>query len=299
LHSNSHLDIGIARMNGTLTYEGVLGNLDRNASNDLTLRDGSQMTPPATPDQLNTFGASWLVPAGESLFDDTAENSVVEEEAEEPLTLFDLNPEDRAEARQTCENANVSDPLALDNCTYDVAATGDPIFVESAKTYEESHKDNPASDVEIVAAVPSQSLEIGQQYAVADAPGTFHYFQLTQFPTENESRATLDLCPDLQGQGLVNLGDIMTEAAALEQGLTATNEPCVATAVEVVEETEDPSEPVEEPEVSVEPTEEVGVTAEPTESGSDNPISGLCNAPLVMPLFVGIGFLAVNRRRKR
>jgi hypothetical protein len=134
LHSNSHLDIGIARMNGTLTYVGVLGNLDRNASNDLTLRDGSQMTPPATPDQLNTFGASWLVPAGESLFDDTAENSVVEEEEEEPLTLFDLNPEDRAEARQTCENANVSDPLALDNCTYDVAATGDPIFVESAKT---------------------------------------------------------------------------------------------------------------------------------------------------------------------
>ncbi|MBK8432011.1 MAG: hypothetical protein IPL28_12260 [Chloroflexi bacterium] len=56
--------------------------------------------------------------------------------------------------------------------------TGDESFVESAKTFQEDTADIP--DEEFVAAVPAQGLpvaipsgvvlEIGQQYAVPDAP---------------------------------------------------------------------------------------------------------------------------------
>ncbi|MBK8431187.1 MAG: hypothetical protein IPL28_07790 [Chloroflexi bacterium] len=209
---NDHIDIGIARLGGSLTYEGVLGNLDGDRMNDIQVRGGELITPPATIEQLKLFGDSWRLSAEESLFNDplTAADTA---EAAGPLTINDLDAGEKEAAANTCETAGVTDPLALHNCTYDVAVTGDESFVESAKTFQEATADIP--DETFVAAVPAQGLpvaipsgvvlEIGQQYAVPDA-GTFRYFLLTAFPTEAESRATLSLCPDLATAGLVGVG---------------------------------------------------------------------------------------------
>jgi hypothetical protein len=292
-----YIDIGIARLGGSLTYEGILGNLDGNRQNDIQIRGGDLITPPASLDQLKSFGDSWRLSEDESLFRDPLSTNDTAESAG-PLTISDLDPNDRAEAQDACEGAGVTDPLALHNCTYDVTVTGDETFIESAQTFQEDTEDVPEEF--FVAAVPSQglpvaspaaALEIGQQYAVGDVPGTFRYFQLTQLPDENESRATLELCPDLQSVGLVNIADIMTEEEALEKGLTATNEPCVEAEVVVAEVTE--TAPTAEPAVEIE------ATAEPTKTGTTGPGGGLCNAPMVMPLFVGLGLLTVKRRRLR
>lgn len=301
--SKDYMDIGIARLGGSLTYEGILGNLDGNRMNDIQLRDGELITPPASLEQLKRFGDSWRLSAEESLFNDplTAADTA---EAAGPLTINDLDAVEKEAAADTCETAGVTDPLALHNCTYDVAVTGDESFVESAKTFQEDTADIP--DETFVAAVPSQglpvadpapadtpapsdgiALEIGQQYAVPDAPGTFRYFQLTAFPTEAESRATLSLCPDGASTGLVVVGDILTEEMALEQGLVATNEPCVQT-------TAAPAEPAVE---ATTPAETVETVAEEAETATGGLLSQ-CGLGF-LPFFLLLGMGVVLNRRPR
>ncbi len=155
LYTNVYLDIGVARFGGELTYEGVLGNLDGDPANDMRLRDGTQLTPPASLAQLKQFGDSWRVAAGSSLFADPLPAPDTSA-AQPPLTLAGLDPATRDTARDTCQSARVTDQIALDNCTYDVAATGDEIFVESAQTYQASITNDPAAAQERIVAVPEQ-----------------------------------------------------------------------------------------------------------------------------------------------
>ena len=320
-------DIGVARLGGSLTYEGVLGDLDGNAQNDIQVRGGELITPPAGIEQLKTFGDSWRVPAEESLFD--APLPVDEAAAAQPpLTLLDLEPAARAEADQTCQAAGVTDLGALHNCTYDVAATGDESFVESAQTQQEAIAQLPAEENVTVAAVAGQRLEVGGQYAVPDAPGTFRYFQLTELPTAAGGPALLALCPgpDMQTIGRVYVNDILSSEAAMAQGLTASNEPCVPvevaettdeTAAETTDEatTEAPDETTAETtdetaaettdETTAETTDETAAetttdeSAAPAESAPASGGGGFCNGILGMPLGLGFAFLALNRRRKR
>jgi len=340
LYSFDVIDIGVARLGGSLTYEGVLGNLDGNAQNDIQVRGGELITPPASIEQLKTFGDSWRVPAEESLFD--APLPVDEAAAAQPpLTLLDLEPAARAEAGQTCQAAGITDPDPLHNCTYDVAATGDESFVESAQTQQEAIAQLPAEDNVTVAAVEGQRLEIGRQYAVADVPGTFRYFQLTELPTGAGGAALLALCPgpDMQTIGRVGINDILTSEAAMAQGLTASNEPCVPveavaettdeTAAETTDEatTEVPDETVAETtdettdeavaettdetaaettdETAAETTDETAAetttdeSAAPAESAPADGGGGFCNGIMLIPLGLGMVFLSSNRRRRR
>lgn len=142
LYGDNHLDIGIARFGGSLTYEGILGNLDKNRQNDVRTRDGEAIEPLPTFAELKRFGDSWRVQEGESLFRavPATQETVADEAtvAEGQLTVRDLDPAVVEGARQICEGAGITDPLALDTCTYDVAVTGDEIFVESAQAVEES-----------------------------------------------------------------------------------------------------------------------------------------------------------------
>lgn len=179
VRNNSHIDTGIARLNGSHTYEGVCGNLDGNLQNDMQVRGGNQLSMPATHAQLITFGDSWRVQPNESLFtvatsqadgwitQTTSDVQLVSynphatnqtDDADVPLTLLDFDPVKRAEAEQTCQNAGVSEPIALAACTYDVAATGDEAFVESAQTFQTSMEALPPAERASVAAVPSQGL---------------------------------------------------------------------------------------------------------------------------------------------
>lgn len=313
-----YIDTGIARLGGSLAYEGVLGNLDGNPRNDIQIRGGDFITPPATLEQLKTFGDSWRLSDAESLFNDPL-SGVDTAEAAGPLTINDLDPAEKAAAAATCQTAGVTDPLALHNCTYDVAVTGDESFVDSAKSLQEDIQDIPAEmfvaaapEQGIPVAYPTLALEIGQQYAVADAvPGTFRYFELFAFPTETEGRATLLLCPEKAEGGLVAVPDLLTEEQALAQGLTATNEPCVRTEAasgeEAVAAIEATAEPEAQPEAPAEPEAQPEATAEPegqpgeASGGLEAAGSGLCASAMVMPMLLGMigGLGALNGRRRR
>lgn len=144
LYPDSHLDYGIAAGEGSqTTYQGFLGNLDGNPQNDLQVKDGDQIKPPPSLDDLNRFGDSWRVPAEASLF--TVKRA--EDQPDALHTVVNLEEEKRTAAEQTCKEGGISDQTALKNCTYDVAITGDPIFVESAKSVEASVASLPPSDI--------------------------------------------------------------------------------------------------------------------------------------------------------
>ena len=134
LHGSSHMDVGVRKNGDTRTFGGLFGNLDGNAQNDLTLRAGGSVAPPAGFADLNRFGDSWRLGADETLFRGAVDAAT----PERPLTALDLDAAARAAAEQRCRRAGVSDRLALGNCTYDVAATGDDAFVASAKTFQDA-----------------------------------------------------------------------------------------------------------------------------------------------------------------
>lgn len=151
--NNTYMNIGVKKLGGTQTYEGICGNYDGNAQNDMQERNGAVIAQPFTQAQLTSFGTSWLVPAGELLLDAPtaldASRTLISFSAqtdEAQLTLDDLDPDARASARQTCEAAGISDPLILDACTYDVAATNDESFVDGAADMEESLAELPAEE---------------------------------------------------------------------------------------------------------------------------------------------------------
>lgn len=154
LWKNSHLDYGVARQGGSQTYEGLLGNLDGNAQNDLQIQDGEQIQPPPSLADLNRFGESWRVPAGESMFDNAEAVDDGSDNPVQPLTMQEIPETERQQAQGTCQEAGITESTALRNCTYDVAVTGDQVFVESAKVLEETTKDLPPS-----AKVPAQPGE--------------------------------------------------------------------------------------------------------------------------------------------
>lgn len=156
VYSRSYLDYGVAKMGGSQTYEGLLGNLDGNASNDLQIQGGDQIKPPASLADLERFGDSWRISAEESLFDNVEAATAVTESTEQPLVMQEIDEEDQANAKETCQNAGVADELALRNCTYDVAATGDEAFIASALVYEEDNQDTPPSAR--VSAQPGEAL---------------------------------------------------------------------------------------------------------------------------------------------
>jgi hypothetical protein len=178
--NDHHLNIGVARLNGSLTYEGICGNLDGKSDDDMQIRGGAHISS-ATNEQLKTFGDSWLA-GSESLFhipftsaidSDTlitqsasnvqfvsysALSANQTDDSEARPTLLDLDPAEREAARQICQNEGITDLLALNTCTYDVAATQDEVFVESAQTFQTAMRALPEAERRSVPAIPSQGL---------------------------------------------------------------------------------------------------------------------------------------------
>lgn len=168
LHEKSHMDIGVKRLGGTLTYEGLIGNLDGNAKNDVQVRgEALPLTVAFTKDnkavvtgEFKRFGDSWRVPAAELLFSKpVAMNStsgsdalfsvnfsaLARQDSDTQLTLDDLDPGAVKEAVEVCKEVAVDGGFVLYSCTYDVAATGDEIFAESAATVSKDMKADPAA----------------------------------------------------------------------------------------------------------------------------------------------------------
>ena len=164
-------DIGVARLNGTLTYEGLIGNLDKDPKNDVRVRGEAapltvtfpSKTMPVAASEFKRFGDSWRVAAGESLFSKpiaaNAPNAASEshmffamsvssparQDTDEQLSLEDLEPQAIQQAVQACKEVEIDAGFALYTCTYDVAATGDESFAQSAAVVSEDIKAEPAA----------------------------------------------------------------------------------------------------------------------------------------------------------
>ncbi|MBP8250882.1 MAG: choice-of-anchor L domain-containing protein [Herpetosiphon sp.] len=230
--STSHLDVHMSYYNGSLTYEGLFGNMDGDANNDMQIRGGEVVQQPYSSVKFRTFAYSWRLSVEESLFDNPAPPPPAPNESDpvaEQVTIVDFDVSVRSEAQQKCLQAGISDQSALDGCTIDIAATGDDTFLASAKNVDEAIKVNPPTK-EPVRARPFVFLVVGQQYAVGDVPGTFRYFKLIELPASEREPAKLELCQDASVIGLVYLNDILTEKLALAKGLKASNQPCATSA---------------------------------------------------------------------
>ncbi|MCW3815746.1 VWD domain-containing protein [Micromonospora sp. DR5-3] len=126
---NLDVRLAAARKNAA---NGILGNFDGNADNDLVTRDGSRLD--STPDfdtLYRRFGNSWRVRDGESLFDyPSGQNThtfTIAGFPSRPVSAADLAARDVAEL--ICRNAGVSEQPYLNDCIVDVAVTGQSTFV--------------------------------------------------------------------------------------------------------------------------------------------------------------------------
>lgn len=108
--------------------EGLLGNMDGNANNDIKVRYGPTLPyPPSTSNLYPTFSDSWRVPGGTSLFDlGTAGSGNPSGPTPAVSTAA------RAAANTICSSAGVTDTNILEACIYDVALTGHSVFATAA-----------------------------------------------------------------------------------------------------------------------------------------------------------------------
>lgn len=118
---------------------GLLGNFDGDRANDLRLRDGQRIGREGEPwtaaDIHGAFADAWRISQAESLFDYESGQSTrtftIKPFPKRYLGLSDLDPEAVEAARQVCEAAGLTEIVPLENCMFDVAATGDETYAES------------------------------------------------------------------------------------------------------------------------------------------------------------------------
>jgi hypothetical protein len=135
---DSWLDVSIAPAPALAGHlGGLLGDFDGNADDDLAPRTGNPLPRDTGSDALyRTFGDSWRVDAGGSLFDYQAgENTATFTDRTVPdhaATAADLSSGAREQARQVCVRQGVTNQALLDACVVDVAHTGQAGFVVAA-----------------------------------------------------------------------------------------------------------------------------------------------------------------------
>ena len=158
---SSYLDVGVSKP-PTLqaTYQGLAGDFNGLAEDDLLTRSGTPIVPPVTLNELyRIFGDSWRISDSESLFDyetgTSTQTFTLPDFPARSFTTQNLDPEDYEAAKQTCLAAGITDPFLLEDCILDVGATGETDFVDSAIDTK-----IPESDLEIEnnGIVPTRGL---------------------------------------------------------------------------------------------------------------------------------------------
>lgn len=145
-YSNDTMDVEVRKIvKSPRSYEGLIGNMDGNRSNQLQIRGGDYLPPKPTAENVARMGESWRVRASESLFTRSHPAPVGATVQSQP-GIADLDPAARQDANQTCKTAGITDATALRHCTYDVAATGDRTFVESAQQFQQTVAALPAAE---------------------------------------------------------------------------------------------------------------------------------------------------------
>ena len=113
-------------------FEGIQGNGDSDLTNDLATAEGTLVDAADTDALYGDFFDSWYVDPADSYFTipfDEAEDGPTR--PEQIVTLADLDPADVAAAEQICTEAGLAAGAGLEECTFDVAVTGDPFWAEN------------------------------------------------------------------------------------------------------------------------------------------------------------------------
>lgn len=117
-----------------VAWRGLFGDADGDPANDLTARDGRNLGPNPSFDELyDDFAESWRVSDATSLFDYDAGASTATHTdrsfPDGPVTSDGLPTDDRARAETVCRTAGIVDEQVLDDCIIDYAMTGEMSFV--------------------------------------------------------------------------------------------------------------------------------------------------------------------------
>jgi hypothetical protein len=109
---------------------GLLGNADRDVTNDLTARGGTVVHDIYDHAQIyGVFGESWRVQGSASMFRSTIpDNEILPIEPPRTPSVSTLSDAARAAAEQICRAAGISPGHGLDQCILDVGLTGDNSF---------------------------------------------------------------------------------------------------------------------------------------------------------------------------
>jgi hypothetical protein len=140
---------------------GLMGDANGDeGENDFQTRDGKSLSsPPEFETRYKVFAESWRISPDESLFDyEPGESTETYTRRDVPLNdvkVDDIDPADRAHAERLCREAGVTEPQALEECTFDLALTGDEDYIASALSLQKPES-FPTNQVSIDA--PSEAI---------------------------------------------------------------------------------------------------------------------------------------------
>ncbi len=115
---------------------GILGNYDKNPSNDLFFNNGQ---PVANTYQTlyPAYADSWRIKQSESLFVyDPGKNTDSYTDRAFPRSPVSITTTQRANAEAVCRQNGITDPVLLQNCIMDVALTGDNQYAQRASAHQ-------------------------------------------------------------------------------------------------------------------------------------------------------------------
>ena len=145
-HANHTMDVEVRKFyEHSFQLEGLIGDMNGKPGNDMQIRGGANLGSATTNDDIARVGEGWRVRANETLFT-CAPLSKATGVAKTQPGIADLDPAARQQANQDCKAAGVTDTTALRNCIYDVAATGDKTFIQSAQQFQQTIAALPASE---------------------------------------------------------------------------------------------------------------------------------------------------------
>jgi hypothetical protein len=150
---------------------GLLGNFNDIANDDFALRDGTPIVPPMSFPQMYTdpisYAGSWRITQAESLFDYGPGQSTATftnlNYPTAPIYKSSLPPAVKATATQTCTNAGITDPVALDNCILDVGVTGDASFATAGLEVQ--------AQTQVLSVNPEPPVPVSQGVQFSDFEG--------------------------------------------------------------------------------------------------------------------------------
>jgi hypothetical protein len=133
---------------------GLFGVHNDRPADDLTTRDGQLLPAPDFEPLHRQFAESWRVRPDESLFDyqpgETTDTFTDRSMPDAEVSLATLDPTLRASAQDRCTRAGIVDPVAHAECTLDLALSGDPAFIASARAVQTIARRPPPPDATAV-----------------------------------------------------------------------------------------------------------------------------------------------------